>query len=52
MVEEIRYGAGGVIYRGGIPKPEEKIEEGPKVEVTVTETETEAEELSELGIEK
>jgi hypothetical protein len=53
MAEEvIRYGAGGVPYKGGAPKPKEKKEEKPKVEVEVTETETEAETIEELEIKK
>ena len=61
MAEEIiRYGAGGIPYKGGSDatpvkeekKTEEKKSEAPKVEVSVTEKETEAEDISELGIEK
>jgi hypothetical protein len=52
MAEDVRYGAGGVIYKGGAPKPEEKKEEKVKVEVEVTETETEAETVDELEIKK
>ncbi len=57
MTEEvIRYGGGGVPYKGTVDAPkEEKVEEKPEPEVTasisVTETETDAEELSELEIE-
>ena len=57
MTEEvIRYGGGGVPYKGNVDAPkEEKVEEKPEPEVTasisVTETETDAEELSELEIE-
>ena len=60
MAEEIiRYGAGGIPYKGPSATPvkeekktEEKKSEAPKVEVSVTEKETEAEDISELGIEK
>lgn len=52
MAEDVRYGAGGVIYKGGAPKPKEKKEEKVKVEVEVTETETEAETVDELEIKK
>ena len=51
--EVIRYGAGGVPYKGGISTPE-KTEKEPKVKVKVevTETETEAETVDELEIKK
>ena len=47
-----RYGAGGVIYKGGAPEPEEKKEEKSKVKVEVTELETDAETVEELEIKK
>ena len=50
--EVIRYGAGGVLYKGKAeaPKPKKKAE--PKVDVTVevTEQETSAEDLAKLGL--
>ena len=56
MTEEvIRYGGGGVPYKGNVDAPkEEKVEEKqpePEATVTVTETETDAEDVSELEIE-
>jgi len=50
--EVIRYGAGGVPYKGGVGKtPESKPEPTVKVEVEVTETETEAETIEEAQAE-
>ena len=55
MAEEvIRYGAGGVPYKGGVgrtPEPEPKSKSTVKVEVEVTETETEAETIEEAQAE-
>jgi len=50
--EVIRYGAGGVPYKGGVGKtPEPKSEPTVKVEVEVTETETESETIEEAQAE-
>tara|TARA_Y100000310_G_C20352824_1_gene655213 strand:+ start:459 stop:632 length:174 start_codon:yes stop_codon:yes gene_type:complete len=50
--EVIRYGAGGVIYKGGVGKtPEPKPEPTVNVEVEVIETETEAETIEEAKVE-
>ena len=49
--EVIRYGAGGIPYKGQAeaPKPEKKKAE-PEVEVKITETETSEEDLAKLGL--
>ena len=49
--EVIRYGAGGIPYKGQAeaPKPEKKKAE-PKVEVSVSEEETSEEDLAKLGL--
>jgi hypothetical protein len=53
MAEEvIRYGAGGVPYKGGVGRtPEPKSKPKSTVKVEVTETETEAETIEEAQAE-
>ena len=52
--EVIKYGSGGVPYKGGpVKKQVEEVEKEPEVIVTLVDAvETDAQELSELGIEK
>ena len=52
MSDNIRYGAGGVIYKGGAGRaPEAQPEPEVKVEVEVVETETESETIEEAQVE-
>jgi hypothetical protein len=52
MSDNIRYGAGGVIYKGGAGKePESQPKPEVKVKVEVIETETEAATIEEAKVE-